>query len=103
MFVDRYHKRPYLLENHKSVELKSCIQSLRECITFLDKDHESLVGVLLKVDWTRRESGCCPRVSDPSTQPCIRTHILSTGFTCLSNTSCQITSDGCAPTNSGKR
>ncbi|XP_033750919.1 RNA polymerase I-specific transcription initiation factor RRN3-like [Pecten maximus] len=42
--------------NISSAELKSYIQSLRDCITFLDKDHEILVGVLLKVDWTRRES-----------------------------------------------
>lgn len=41
--------------NITSEELKSYIKSLRDCITFLDKDHEILVGVLLKVDWTRRE------------------------------------------------
>ncbi|XP_021374424.1 RNA polymerase I-specific transcription initiation factor RRN3-like [Mizuhopecten yessoensis] len=41
--------------NISSAQLKVYIQSLRDCITFLDKDYEILVGVLLKVDWTRRE------------------------------------------------
>ncbi|XP_060063401.1 RNA polymerase I-specific transcription initiation factor RRN3-like [Ylistrum balloti] len=41
--------------NIASAQLKGYIQSLRDCITLLDKDNEILVGVLLKVDWMRKE------------------------------------------------
>lgn len=33
------------------------LKSMKDCATLLDKDHEMLIGVLLKLDWMNRSSG----------------------------------------------
>ncbi|XP_041363229.1 RNA polymerase I-specific transcription initiation factor RRN3-like [Gigantopelta aegis] len=40
----------------ESSKLVLYLRELRECISLLDKDHEILVGLLLKVDWPDRET-----------------------------------------------
>lgn len=39
----------------ETAELHKYIRSIRKCITFLDRDYEILVGLMLKLDWPTRE------------------------------------------------